>query len=362
MKRLLRSALCFLPLAALLVFVNWYADPANVLRGGYERQVAEIVASGQNAANLRNMDDRAFLREYAALRTQPVGTLALGSSHCMQITAALTGDPDTFCAGVTGADLRDCISIYRLFRESGLAPQRVILTVDAWFLCDNTLEGRAMTDGYLDFCAEHGLTPYGEDGLFSLNRGWIERKSNFLSIPYFQSSLDYLKKGLHRTRDAVPTQEHAAAGAMRRADGSYCYEQAYREASAEQVEQLARDCIAVPPQFAKDFTGVTEGLVEQLRAFLQELQADGVQAAVMLSPYHPLYYAYMRETPQPYGQILSTETRVRQLAAELSIPVFGANDPAACGLDETDFYDGLHCSEEAMYRFYPADLFAQEAA
>lgn len=35
----------------------------------------------------------------------------------MQVTSELTGDPNTFCAGVTGADLRDCISIYRLFRE-----------------------------------------------------------------------------------------------------------------------------------------------------------------------------------------------------------------------------------------------------
>lgn len=359
MKRLIKPALLFLPLVMLLAFVNWYADPANVLRGGYEQRAAEILASGQNAANLRNMDDRAFMRAYARLRTQPVGTLALGSSHSMQITAELTGDPDFFCAGVTGADLRDCISIYRLFCEQGFAPQRVILVVDPWFFCENTLEGRAMTDGYAAFCAEYGLAPYGLTG-GGVNWGAVKRKANLFSIPYFQSSLDYLKKGLHRTRDAVPTLEYVTESAMRRADGSYCYEAEYRDATLEEVRQLAQNCVIVPPEYARNFSGVTGGLVEQLRAFMQEMQADGRQVAVMLAPYHPYFYAYMSEA-EMYRDFLSTEETVREMAAELEIPVFGSYDPAACGLDETDFYDAQHCREEAMYRFYPDGLFERGA-
>lgn len=362
MKRLLQSALCFLPLVALLAFVNWYADPANVLRTGYEQRAAEILAGGCNADNLRNMDDRAFIKDYAALRTQPVGTLALGSSHSMQLTKELTGDPDFFCAGVTGADLRDCISIYRLFRESGLAPKRVILVADAWFLCENTLEGRAMTDGYVAFCAENGFTPYGVGGGSLIDWGWISRKSNLFSIPYFQSGLDYLQKGLHRTRDAVPTLEHTAAGPMRRADGSYCYEAPFRDAPVEDVRRLANDCVIVPPQFARDFTGISEGLTQQLRAFLRELREDGVEAAVMLPPYHPVYYAHMAENTALYGDILATQEVFRTLAAEQGFTVFGSNDPSECGLAETDFYDALHCREESMYRFYPAGLFGLGAA
>ena len=355
MKRMIKSALLFLPLVILLAAVNWYADPANLLRGGYEQYAAEILASGQNAANLRNMDDRAFMRTYAGLRTQPVGTLALGSSHSMQLTTELTGDPDFFCAGVTGADLRDCISIYRLFREQGFAPQRVILVVDPWFLCENTLDDRALTDGYVDFCTENGFTPYGGQG----GSRWsaVKRCANLFSIPYFQSSLDYLKKGLHRTRELEATREHTTGGAMRRADGSYCYEGEYRDMPIEAVRQLAQDCVGEPPSYARDFTGINGDLVEQLRTFLQELQADGAQVAVMLAPYHPHYYAHMRES-ELYRDFLATEGIVREMAGELEIPVFGSYDPEACGLDETDFYDAQHCREEAMYCFYPADLFS----
>ena len=47
----------------------------------------------------------------------------LGSSRSMQVTKELTGVENTFCAGVTGADLRDGISTYMLFREQGLQPE-----------------------------------------------------------------------------------------------------------------------------------------------------------------------------------------------------------------------------------------------
>ena len=77
MKRFLKGALCFLPFVILIVGVNFYADPANVLRTGYERTVAEILAGEENASNLRNMDDRLFMEEYVSLRKEPIGTLVL---------------------------------------------------------------------------------------------------------------------------------------------------------------------------------------------------------------------------------------------------------------------------------------------
>ena len=107
MKKLLLAALVFVPFVALVVGVNFYADPANVLRPGYEAQVAQILADGQNASNIRNMDDRALIQEYMERSDGAIDTLILGSSHSMQITSGITGDAATFCAGVTGADLRN---------------------------------------------------------------------------------------------------------------------------------------------------------------------------------------------------------------------------------------------------------------
>ncbi len=359
MKRVLKSFLIFLPFVLLIVGVNVYADPANVLNIGYERQVAEILAQGNNVENLRNMDDRAFIKQYAAMRTEPVGTLALGSSHSMQLTKELTGDESFFGAGVTGADMRDCISIYRLFKDKGLLPKRVIFSVDYWFLSEGTFEKRAMTDGYVQFCRDYGLNAM-QAGWFNTLRQKIEKRGQAFSIPYFQKSLKYMEKGLHLFSDPVPTQVHKSTGNMRRADGSYCYEEWYRDAPQADIDLRAQGNIVAKPGFASGFNGVSKELVRQMEAFLQEMRKDGVQVAVLFSPYHPDYYDFMAASEDNYVEILDTERLVTELAQKNGAKVFGSFNPHALGLTKADFYDGLHCSEEAMYRFYPKDLFEME--
>lgn len=356
MKRFLKGALCFLPFVILIVGVNFYADPANVLRTGYERTVAEILAGGENASNLRNMDDRLFMEEYVSLRKEPIGTLVLGSSHSMQITKELTGDENTFCAGMTGADLRDCISAYRLFRENGFTPERVILVVDCWFLCEETQEPRAMTDGYEAFCKENGLMPVQtEAARFSLKK-LTQKWSQAVSLPYFQSSLDYLKKGLQNDRDPVATDSFYTDTDMRRADGTYCYNQELRNVQEDQTHDRAVNYIIATPEFAKNFTTVSANLENQLIAFITSMQEDGVQVALMLPPFHPEYYTYMTQT-ELYTKILMVEPVVQQIAETCGVRLFGSFDPSKCGLSALDFYDGLHCSDQAMYRFYPENLF-----
>ena len=356
MKRYCKAALALLPLLALLMSVNYYADPANVLRGGYEQQVAQILASGQNATNLRNMDDRGFIQSYVEQATQKPETLVLGPSRGMQITKEITGDDTTFNAGVTGADIRDCISVYRLFEQKFGAPQRVILTLDPWMLCEENLDGRAMLEGYLDFCKQHGFESYGQNKIMPFSASQIEKASQIISIPYFQASLEYLKKGLHRSRDAVPTQAHYTETDMRRADGSYCYNAPYRDVAAAQLR--ANDYIISKPLNIRSFTGVTPHLLEQLTAFIKEMQAAGVKVALLIPPFQNEYYAHMVQQTDNYVDLLATEQTIQALAKECKVKLFGAYNPEACGLESTDFYDGFHCTDTAMARFYPADLFS----
>ncbi len=353
-KRVLCAALAFLPLLAAMMAVNWFSDPANILRTGYEKQVAEILASGENAGNLRNMDDRGFMRAYAGLRAQPIDTLVLGSSHSMQVTQYLTGDENTFCAGMTGADLRDCISAYLLFRQQGFAPRRVILAVDPWFLSVGALEDRAMTDGYVQFCQENGFTPLGLDRFKGEE---LQKKMQIFSLTYFQSSVQALKQGQYKTRDAVPTTAYYTEGDMRRADGSYCYGARVRDPQSGYAREQVANIIYAKPDFAVKFDGVSDQLVAQLTAFVRLMQADGAQVALMAAPYHPDYYDHMAKQTDNYVEILATEDVIRAVGRETGAKVFGGYDPHAFGLTAEDFYDGMHCSDKAMYAFYPADLF-----
>lgn len=353
-KRLLKGLLVFLPLALLVMGVNWFADPANVLRTGYEKQVAEILADGHNASNLRNMDDRGFMRAYAALRTQPIDTLVLGSSHSMQVTKYLTGDENTFCAGMTGADLRDCISAYLLFREEGFTPKRVILAVDPWFLSEGALEDRAMLDGYREFCAENGFSVLGDNVLLTEE---LKKKTQIFSLPYFQSSIESIRRGDYKTRDPIPADTHYTDTDMRRADGSYCYNAAFRDTTSGYTDQAVRDIIYAKPAFALNFNGISSQLTEQLTAFVQLMQKDGAEVALLIAPYHPTYYDHMASQTDNYVEILATEQVIRDIAAETGVQVVGGYNPHEFGLTGADFYDAIHCTDRAMYAFYPSDLF-----
>lgn len=356
MKQLVKAALCFLPLLLLVVAVNWYADPGNAIRSDYEKKVAVIMARGENAANIGNMDDRALMRAYLPMRTQPIDTLVLGSSHSMQITPRLTGDVNTFCAGMTGADLRDVISVYALVRQNGFVPKRVILVADSWFISEGVQEKRAMTEGYLAFCKQRGFEPVQTD-TSALVRQQIEKKMQIFSIPYFQSSLNFLQSGGHRLREPVATTQPYAESSMRRADGTYVYDAEYRNLDNGYADQNVSDMKRVMPEFARNFDGISQRLVEQLRAFLQQLRADGCEVVMMLAPFHPDFYEYMVQPDSGYQGVLETEQAFVQIAQQEGVRLFGSYSPEACGLTAKDFYDGLHCTEQAMQQFYPSDLF-----
>lgn len=352
MKKVLRLLLMLLLFLAAVFLFSFLVDPANVFYARYDQTVAEILASGHSAEGVENMDDRRFLTLYANLRTQPIDTLVLGSSRAMQITPAVTGDPNTFVAGVTGSDLRDCISAYELFAQKGFAPKTVVLSLDFWYLSAGNLDSRAMTDGYEQFCRDNGLAPL-ESGSAKLSR-----IKNFFSFSYFQSSVEYLARGKHKTLP-TPTDAAFSVKALRRPDGSYGYEQALRDRTQAEIDQSASDK-QIADNIAAGFTGIDQGLCDQLETFVRTLTAQGIHVKLLLSPVHPIYYAYMQAHPDTYSVVFDTERFCRALAARTGAAVCGSYDPSALGVTGSDFYDEVHPRTEALQKYYDLAL-TQEA-
>ncbi len=355
MKKLIGAFLVFLPFIAVIVGVNYYADPANILQVGYEQEVAQIMASGQNASNIRNMDDRSLIREYAENTTMTIDTLLLGSSHSMQLTKDIIGDENTFCAGVTGSDLRDCISIWRLMLQSGQSPKRVLLTMDPWMLAEGCLDNRAMTDGYVQFCKENQLPSLASESNWRVK---LEKLSQAFSLVYFQSSVVYLQQGLQNTKAPIPTTEFYTETDIRRADGSYGYGAELRNVTDENMYDRVKNYILFKPELMSKFDGISQTLYKQLSLFLDELKQDGREVVLFLSPFNNAYYDHMVTQTDNYVEILSVEPLLRELAQEKQIKVVGSYSPYECGMTQIDFYDGLHCSSESIARFWPDDAFA----
>ena len=348
MRKLIRPAALLAVFLVIVFGFSYLVDPANVFYSRYDKTVAEILLSGKNAEGVENMDDRRFLECYAAERTQPIGTLVLGSSRAMQVTQNVTGDPDTFIAAVTGSDLRDCISAYFLFADKGLVPENVVLSLDFWYLSRGNMDTRALTAGYEKFCDAIGSAPVKSAS------SKMTRISDFFSFSYFQSSVSYLLSGKQKTLP-VATDAYEAQTAIRRADGSYSYEESLRQSSQETIDRSAEDKKLVD-NFAVNFSGIDQDLCDQLRSFLSYLQSEGISVRLLLSPVHPIYYDYMKDRPEVYDIVFQTEDFYRSLGEELDIPVCGSYDPDAIGITNSDFYDAVHPRESAVMRYYDLQI------
>lgn len=346
----LRSAALFLPLLLLMAAVNLALDPASLFRRGYERAVARIVTGGHNAANLKNMDDRLFEQECARNLPYTPGTLVLGASRCLQVTARITGDPTLFNAGVTNGDLRDMVSLYAYYRELGKTPRRVILMTDYCLFNPARLDARAFTTGYEALAERTGTQPLRT----SVSHRW-ERVGQLISPLYFQASLAYLETGAYANEGPQPTDDYEAETDMRRADGSYSYNAAFRARMAP--ERMATDWLTAwdIPFNMGAYDEDSPVLRAQFEAFVAELQADGVEVVFLLPPINPYMYDLMAADAD-YSRQLALEDYFRTFAAEHGIDAVGSYDARAIGLTENDFYDALHCSMEATARYWAADV------
>lgn len=89
-------------------------------------------------------------------------------------------------------------------------------------------------------------------------------------------------------------------------------------------------------------------------SFIKYAQAQGTTVILVLSPWHPYLYDYLLTEPENHKGFFEVENWVREYCSQNNIPLYGSYDPTCIeGLQETDFFDGLHCSGTGIVRFFP---------
>ena len=102
------------------------------------------------------------------------------------------------------------------------------------------------------------------------------------------------------------------------------------------------------------FDALSDTQIQAFDSFIQYAQSQGTTVILVLSPWHPYLYGYLLTEPDNHKGFFQVENWVRQYAADHNIPLYGSYDPECIeGLQETDFFDGLHCSGTGIERFFP---------
>ena len=351
MKRLIASLLLFIPLALLIVGINYLVDPANIFHSDVLVQsVFDATASGMNADGVSNYNDRLFVEKRIQAMTKAPSYIVLGSSHGAQIDSNIAG-ADLYNSCVTGATLEDVTAIYEIYSENEIAAKTVILCVDAWFFDPNREDERCrlyIPEYYESFIRKHIDESFTFGGKTSSDLVAIYKE--LISPSYFQSSFaSIVQNGYSAFTDhrATPTDSPITDRGMVKSDGSYVYPQGYINASESEMQTRVSDALPAIVATLAESGGIDENMRAVFEALVSSILADGSEIILVESPYHPAAYGAVCSDPNASAALSEVSAYLEAFSADNGITLIGSYDPAALGLSGDDFIDALHLNYEA---------------
>lgn len=344
----------FAPLAALLVGVNYFVDPAHLFdKGRTERDVVTALSAGQRVTGLANYDERQFQRELAARDTTTPETLVIGSSRAMTVSSAEIGTPGVRNAAVSGANFYDVLGIYDLYARRKPVPRSLVLGVDPWMFNANSGDIRwvSLAPETGRMLARLGLPAPKASVVL---RARAKRAATLVSLDYFQQGVRELirHRGIPESFRTSVTDSNTTL--TRKPDGSIVYGEDLRHLSQDDVARDARAYAETSPIYQLGgFNRIDPADSVVFDRFVRAARADGSDVTLLMTPYHPLVYDALRKDER-YAMVPKAEQLVRSVGAAAGVRVCGSYDPAVVGLGPADFYDGMHARPAALARMFRA--------
>lgn len=358
------KCLLLIPILVFMVAFSYNVDRSGLFQGALApRRIVDLMLEGYDVTNFEQMDERQVVQLYAQDVPEAPEAIGIGSSRVLQFNRENTGVDSFFNMGVTGADVRDNMTSYYKMVSYGKTPKVLLWSLDPWVFygSEASFDSRADADLYNEFLTKvlNVPTDYEEPDKVELWRALADPA-------YFQGNVDYYVKNRGQATvtdddgntiefNPVEGDPYNQTASIKRSDGSVLYDVAFRSQSVDQIRTLAAEaCPTFNSVHMEGFDTLSTTQMQAFDSFIQYAQAQGTTVILVLSPWHPFLYEYLLTEPDNHKGFFQVENWVRQYAAEHNIPLYGSYDPSCiAGLQETDFFDGLHCSGTGIERFFP---------
>lgn len=337
---ILKITALFLPLFLLLVVVNYFGDAAKLFHSDYEKKIASIINSGAYVTNIENYDDRILQKELIQGFIESPEIIVIGSSRTMLISKDLFISKTFFNNSVAGANLKDLIAIYQLYKENNILPRKIILGIDPWMFNNNEsgIRWKSLGKYYNTFNSENNVSS-------NLSDGSMYKWSQLFSLSYFQVSVRQLSDRLKKNSEPMTTNSIENITNTKLSDGSLVYGEAYRSASSIEVENKINKYIEGD---IYGMNGFDENYLKNL-SILNSLCEDIIKRKIVieffLAPYPIKSYEALSKK---YSDIVNLEKEIRKFADSANIRVIGSFNPNIFEFGNEFFYDGMHCKKEAI--------------
>lgn len=362
-KTLIRVAL-LVPVLLFMVAFSYEVDRSGLFQGALApRRIVDLMLQGYDVTNFEQMDERQVVQLFAQDVAETPQVIGIGSSRVLQFNRENVGVDSFFNMGVTGADVRDNMTSYYKMVSYGKAPEVLLWSVDPWvfFGSEDAFDARADAELYNEFLTKVlGVeTDYEEPDQVELWKALADPA-------YFQGNVDYYLKNRGQSEvtddegnviefNPVTGDPMSQTTTIKRSDGSVLYDVAFREQSQDQILTLAAGaCMTFNSIHMEGFDALSDTQIQAFDAFIQYALSQGTTPVLVLSPWHPYLYNYLLGEPELHQGFFQVENWLRQYCAANNIPLYGSYDPACIeGLEEMDFFDGLHCKGSGIAKFFP---------
>ncbi len=345
MKKWCRAVLFLLPLFIFTGWVNWYVDSYAILRVTYDDIAAQMEA-GKNVEGLEESDynDRNLLAARICGMEEAPQVAVLGSSRVYTFDHTMFGTDSFYNAGLSEATMYDLLAVTGILFQQDKLPETMMIGVDP-FLFNTSHDNEKWKEleayaNYMSLMVDGKLSPELMHPHKYAGRDW----KKLLSLDYFRYNVTLLPEGKRFL--VAYTDEWETDGYLRRADGSVGYQKELREVDSADVEAMTRQAMEEHVVYRMtDYHEIDEDHFWRLSSLITRLQEAGVEVILYLPPYSPMMYNYI-ESEEAFQITLDVEEKVKNLAKEKGIALYGSYDPAGCGLTMSDLYDVYHVKTE----------------
>ncbi len=345
-KILLKLSIIFIPFAIIIVTINYNVDPANIFSGDeYVDKIANIIASGNNADNILNCNERLLQKHFLQKQKEKnPDVVIMGSSRIMEISSNVYSNKTLLNIGVSHANINDLIALAGLMNELKIKPKEVVINVDPFLIC----KGDKGADEWVT------LKEYHQEFLIANCKDVIKKEAfddednklkkyyTLLTFDYFKNSLEFLYKGNTKSIENVGKNIPKKYG--RYSDGSIAYSYKYQHPDTMIAANVATGMgkLIVPE--------IDNNKLAYLKCLFNYFKTNGITITLIMLPFHPNFYDKVN-VKQKY--IFKTyEIFYNTLANQNNIKIFGSFNAKKEGLNNVDFYDPFHCNGNSIKRIF----------
>lgn len=323
------------PILTLLVCVNYFGDAAKIFDSEYEKEMAEIISKGNFVTNISNYDERLFQKECIERIDILPEIIVIGSSRTMLINETYFPNHSLYNNSVSGASLEDLIALYQIYKDQKLSPKKIIIGIDPWIFNENNGRSRWKSIQYF-------YNKFHKKNISELPSNCIHKYDELFSFSYFQSSIKVLPKVILGTSKPIATLKKYNTTATKLTDGSLVYGNTFRNATQAEINSKINKYILGDIYSIENFDNISKKKWIEFQGFINHLQKEKIIIELFLCPYAPIVFDKVSKS---YTKVEETQNRIVEYARNNGLKIYGSFSPYDLGIDETYFYDGMHCKE-----------------